>query len=402
MIILYLEQYVSFFNYNQKRVLFYNHINGKSIDYITEAEVTSYLRHCYNNCFILDDSILNNCSMKKIIQSLEQNIMGRLIHGEEISVLPAKVTPYDISNNIELQQTVFGGDKSKNKLTNLTLHLDSLDINLSNEYSTVLHQFPFLLKKSKSNYFLTVNNLKEKIFETNFPNLSQLDIILNEPSLLSKSIIEISNSKSIICNYYVLFSNFLSSFNKWVGLINNNLHIVLFNDFNNSIEFLDKHNVLSFATLILLIKNEVELNEVQNVLYMFPYLKYLIFPYFSNNIEFFEEYVFTDISSLENTPVSKLDLIKNSYINNSFYGKLVLDYNGNLYSNINAKPLGNIFIDNIPYLINIELSSNNSWLLTRNKVQPCKDCNYNQICPPISNYEIYTNRFNLCNIHKNM
>jgi len=42
-----------------------------------------------------------------------------------------------------------------------------------------------------------------------------------------------------------------------------------------------------------------------------------------------------------------------------------------------------------------ELSQTNSWKLTRDKIDPCKNCLFQQLCPPISNYELFFEKYNL-------
>jgi hypothetical protein len=45
-----------------------------------------------------------------------------------------------------------------------------------------------------------------------------------------------------------------------------------------------------------------------------------------------------------------------------------------------------------------EFTEVRSWLKTRMEVSPCKDCYYRLLCPPITNYENYLNKFNFCKI----
>ena len=84
------------------------------------------------------------------------------------------------------------------------------------------------------------------------------------------------------------------------------------------------------------------------------------------------------------------------------FGALTFLPNGNCYTNINSKPIGNIYKKSIYKLIHYCLiQRDKDWLLTRNKVEPCKNCLFNALCPPISNYERVIKQYNLCTIKKN-
>ena len=47
-----------------------------------------------------------------------------------------------------------------------------------------------------------------------------------------------------------------------------------------------------------------------------------------------------------------------------------------------------------------EIRSGNSWRLVRKKIKICQDCLYNQLCPPLSNYEYAIGKNNLCHVWK--
>ncbi len=55
---------------------------------------------------------------------------------------------------------------------------------------------------------------------------------------------------------------------------------------------------------------------------------------------------------------------------------------------LNKNSLYNIFYK--------EMNCGKSWLRARKNAIPCKNCVYNSICPPVSNYEYVIGRNNLC------
>ena len=64
----------------------------------------------------------------------------------------------------------------------------------------------------------------------------------------------------------------------------------------------------------------------------------------------------------------------------------------------NEKRIGNID-QRIHEVLLKELHNGKGWFKVRKHLTPCKGCIYNQICPPISNYEYALSRNNLCGIH---
>ena len=116
------------------------------------------------------------------------------------------------------------------------------------------------------------------------------------------------------------------------------------------------------------------------------------------NLEFFKKNVFTDIEDIMSLIPNQNEVFNNIKMNSKNYGKITIFNNGDIYANMNHEILGNISKISVTEIISKEFHSGNSWFLTRDKVNPCKNCVYNILCPPISNYEHVLNKFNLCNI----
>lgn len=91
--------------------------------------------------------------------------------------------------------------------------------------------------------------------------------------------------------------------------------------------------------------------------------------------------------------------MRNKEINAVDFGRIVIFNDGQYCTNNLLPSLGNVKNDDIrQMLINCISSENSTWFLTRNNLPKCKDCIYNQLCPPVSNYEHVIEKFNLCNI----
>ncbi|MDR0604800.1 MAG: TIGR04150 pseudo-rSAM protein [Bacteroidales bacterium] len=121
-------------------------------------------------------------------------------------------------------------------------------------------------------------------------------------------------------------------------------------------------------------------------------------PFFTGeNIIFFEENTFLSENDILESEVKQKTIFANQKLNSNFYGTLHFCSDGNVFSNPNAEPLENI--KNMPLLdlIYKEMIENTSWRKIRNE-KPCSDCNYQYLCPPVSNYETAIGRPNLCTV----
>ena len=82
------------------------------------------------------------------------------------------------------------------------------------------------------------------------------------------------------------------------------------------------------------------------------------------------------------------------------FGKLFILNNGDIYANLNSTKIGIHGKDSISKVLYRELNKKNSWLQTRKNVEPCTNCVFDVLCPPISNYEYVLRKNNLCHIWK--
>ena len=80
------------------------------------------------------------------------------------------------------------------------------------------------------------------------------------------------------------------------------------------------------------------------------------------------------------------------------FGRLSILPNGDIYANIYHNKLGNILKDKLNEIIENEIINGKSWLNVRRLVEPCKNCVFELVCSPISNYEYAIKKFDLCNI----
>lgn len=120
--------------------------------------------------------------------------------------------------------------------------------------------------------------------------------------------------------------------------------------------------------------------------------------YTGKNLDFFRKYVFIGMEDILAEPVSRKSIFRHKALNDNFFGKITIIPSGDVFSNINCPPIGNITQSSLKELIYKELTEQRIWLKTRNEIEPCRHCINKDLCPSISNYELVLNKHDLCHI----
>jgi pseudo-rSAM protein len=105
-------------------------------------------------------------------------------------------------------------------------------------------------------------------------------------------------------------------------------------------------------------------------------------------------------SNLLESKIAQKTIFARSKINPRAFGTLYILNNGSILANPSLPPIGNIHTIDIYEAILSEMHGGKTWIGPRNRVIPCKNCVFNCLCPPLSNYESVFARNNLCHIYR--
>lgn len=114
------------------------------------------------------------------------------------------------------------------------------------------------------------------------------------------------------------------------------------------------------------------------------------------NLGFFEENIFLTKEDLAAPNLDKREVFANQAINTNNFGKIIIQSDGNIHSNIHTPPLGNVQ-NSLKEILTKEMELGSSWFKIRD-MEPCNECVYQWLCPSPSNYEIEIGKSNLCHI----
>lgn len=205
----------------------------------------------------------------------------------------------------------------------------------------------------------------------------------------------------IIYQFEVL--DFISDNNK-LKLINNenSLCRVFFtgNDLNSS--YLTVFKEIESASLYFLISDIQDYEDSNTFISQYKIKNYHFQPYLAkNNLSFFNKNIAVDFDDIISQEENIKVIESKAMFNPKLFGNIYVDYSGNIRMHPTSNIIGNI-TNNIYTCIFNEFVNNkkNIWFLTRNDVFPCKECILSLMCPSISGYELYAEKYNFCNVYK--
>jgi len=144
-------------------------------------------------------------------------------------------------------------------------------------------------------------------------------------------------------------------------------------------------------------KNEAEFERAEAVANQYGLTNLDFQPLFDgNNLQFFENHVFSSRQEILEVRPQLNDILANQTLNRIDFGGLTLFNDGTVFANLNATRLGRLDNDSLYDILCKEMVKGRSWLKTRRKVEPCKNCTFQALCPPLNNYSYAIGRNDLC------
>lgn len=348
---------------------------------------------------ICHDDIYTDQSVREFLNLIRAHYFGDIIEYED------PVKPINFMSSLKINETkeTIKSNKNSNLLFTLNIYLNDICNENCPQCNNYYKQFRCCAKSLSNNGTgLNIETVRKIIDNTSLVNVSKINIIAGDITKYNhiEKLSEVLRPRKEIITIITNYKNKekMNSI-KYNSLLEFNTEIVT--DINElkeedfeSIKMKNKmynYNFIITDEQGLGIVNEINSNKANKMT-----------PFFNKeNTRFFEEYVYTNISDVLKYKIAIKDINRNRLINSHFFGELYIYPNGDVYSNPNAKtPIHNIESSNISEIIYLELSKDNSlWLFTRNK-SSCKECVFQDLCPPISNYELSLNKYNMCKLFK--
>lgn len=397
--LIYIEPYV-YTNIVRDQILYFNTLSKD----VTVVKINAFnLKKLPNNSNrLVGTNETDFLELKLIIEELRDKFMIDYIDEKKCEKYPFITAPkINFSTGVNFQDFILNRtiQDSISQVNEISLFINDLCKEECDICQKAFKQFN-CCTRGNTNRILEIEKIKE-IFNQ-LKNAPLLNVnILGGNVFLHPQISDILNYLNTIKLPYSIFVHYknLDYLYPLISKINGNINILISNDTDKGIlNKLIKYYNTKKINLNFIIESEVEYNYAQKLCKEInKELTYRPF-YNGNNMGFFEKNVFLDESDFKCQNIEYKDILINEIINKNHYGQIIIDSNGNVRGGVNDKAIGNIYKTSLGKMIFEKFEDIESWFIKRNEVEKCKQCIYNMICPPISNYEKALKRNNLCNI----
>jgi pseudo-rSAM protein len=402
---LYLEPFVHL-AVREEKVLLYNTLSHKMV---VSAVRPSVIRICRsllkpaNGCVTrIDQADLSKTEIAAFIGEIRKNFMGDLLKPSWSEKKPVMVLPKPL---IKRKKTLQPGTGIE-MLREITIHLSTCNSGLPREYRQASRQFPFPLfangKKKELDPAILHSVLNDCVSAPRL-NLNFVSDNLNDYSHKAELFQHLSRSP-----HRVRFFTFpsTSGFSNLRTMPKGSVVIFLLTSpFSEEVITGTQQDIVSSGYRIrpewhFVVQDSHELTEANRIIQSIPLKDAFFKPYFNKtNQAFFRDYIYITEEDLRASNPDQKQIFARKVVNETEWGKVILLPGGKLHANINDPPIGNLRDNGIDELVRRELERGTSWKRIRAAVTPCKDCLFQLICPPVSNYELLMKRFNLCHLY---
>ncbi len=414
---LWLEPYVHVW-VKKNGVLLYNTMSGKKLEYDNRPGLAGFFRKFLSkrNLFItkINERQLNRPPLKGLIHDLKKEFMADMADASLSAVKPVQCPPVP---NIQTDVRRAKDDPSimgKNIMSYLSEMV--FYINRSPAFQplppafsgTDLHKqchFPCIDARGPSRV-LDLGLIEKVLAECRETGLYGLHInggnILDYPQL--RDLLALLEEFPAPATYHLPYLQAVDNADALHAMGGNQSQVSLWVTFpvqETAMQTIcSRLPALPHVQLVFLIAAEAELAQCEDYIERFSISNYQLKPFYNGkNLDFLEDALFIDKEMLLDAQPTQQELIARMAVNENFFGKLVVRSSGDIHANINGPRLGNTKKNSIHEIVYKELYKGKSWLRSRARVLPCKNCRYQLLCPPISNYELAMGRNNLCRLY---
>lgn len=352
----------------------------------------------------LEQTDLNNPSVKNFIDKVISTKMGNILDEDKYPIKPVILPPI-LSLNFDMEKLkdkenlyLFMSKNISKYLLDVNLVLNSACQQECSHCQSYNKQF-FCCSKSKISEELTEESLENLLRQISYFPLRTVNITggnIYQYKHLSFFDFPFEENNKIF-NFYVNYLNYES--NSYID--KHTVHLIIntpinYNKLRDCI-LLSKGKEVKYHVII---EDTEQYEDINAVLTEFGIKDYKVHPFYNgHNIKFFEENVYLSQEDIVTNIISMREIFRNQKLNANNFGSLYIFPNGEIKANVNEVTIGVLGENEILDVINNELLKNTAWRRVRSS-EPCKDCVYQYLCPPPSNYEKVINRSNLCNVFK--
>lgn len=388
-------------------MLLYDTHTGKNL-YVESVVAIQLIKNIYEDgnlgCIELEQKDLEDLEAHNFVDRVVMNDMGKLLDQHEHSIKPVILLPI-LSLNLDVE-------KLKDK--------DNVDLFLARDISKYLLDVNIILNNScqqqcrycsdfcKQFFCCSKGQISESLSEKCLDNLLRQisyypvrTINVTGGNIYQYPHLEVFNTPNVdgkkAFNFYIHYLNYQEN----LYIDNQSVHLLINSPINidrlRLVYDLVKEKDVQFHVIV---EDEEQYTESESAMFGLGIEDFEVHPYYNGqNIRFFEDNVYLSKEDIVANPISMREIFRNQKLNANSFGSLYILPNGGIKANLNEKAIGDLNKDRIIDIINDEMTQNTAWRQTRNS-KPCRNCVYQYLCPPLSNYERVLNKQNLCHVVK--
>lgn len=411
---LYLEPFVFVFR-KKENVLFYNSLSGDYFHMENKGIIKKIVSELTNPlamyCIEIDDYQFQSDAFRKFVDLLRSNYMGEIIDKSLADKKPISLYPKAtvMKSKEHLLQEGNIGNNVLSYLNELTIQItDRCDLDC--KYCNIVNK-QFLACMAKNSNELSIETIKKVLMSIQYSSVSKINIKGGDILLYSNYDELIPILKQYSQYGYIFIFNYKQLVNGGHSYIKQLLKLRGLNNITLKIQVVGRINQIAFENILktimevdlpveyeLIIFNQQQYNDADSFCNKTIKTDFVIKPFIIQGSRLISD-ILIDEKSIFSQIHSKKDIFRRQILNSNDFGYLQMNADGNVFANINMPKLGNIKRSFLSELIQKELKNGKSWFRIRNQL-PCKNCVYQWLCPPPSNYELATNKFDLCNLIK--
>jgi len=419
---LYIEPYVHI-SVKGNRALFYNTLNGSYLEYEGKEKILSWLGLLLEpqNGRVIEikkEEIDTYPELREWIDQLKSTFMGDLLSTSWSSQKPFQMFPVlNIQKDVDklaADSQRSTGEDVMSYLREISLHIDTdcpQDCPMCGKSYRQFHSCSRLLGQSETLKEMDMNFIMEIMKQVRMDSFSTLHILGG--NIFSYSSFEALTGllNSFPCKkvYHIHYLNFIEAHENDLKALskgtNTNLDVLFHFPIDPKTIEQISHVLTQYklaADFSFIIQEESEVDYVEQWVRDFHLSRVKLLPYYNgSNLSFFENCVYVEKAVvIESRPTMK-DIFSRLSIDSNFFGKIHVLSSGEVYSDFYAPVIGRLDKETLIEILSRELKEGKSWRRTRARVEPCRGCTFEGLCPPISRYEGAIGKNNLCHIPGN-
>jgi pseudo-rSAM protein len=377
------EPYV-FINKNDQKILFYNTIDGIYLEYYFHNEIWTISE----NILIVKFERPNDLYDQFKIDLADKKMAFKFLGDKVFAPNMFNKIEIEFKRQLELNKAK-DNDELMQCVTNITICANGAISTLKNLNFLKL-QFDIFSNADKGRKQISFDTIKHLFSKISFPNLVSISItgsLLYRNASFNNFLIFLKTLYKV--KLFISYSEYTK--NLYTHMPEIEYHIicddVFFEKFPHEYEkFIDKE-----VCFHLYLSNNDELNFLETNETKINLFKFHLEPYYSNNYPFLSQLISYTKEGLFENKKSMLKIIRNNFINELFFGSLVIHNDGDVFSNIQSSSLGNIESDKFPEILYNASQDKKSWLYSRSTYIHCNKCLFNSLCPSLTLIELTSN-----------